>query len=93
LVGALVGTLGVKSIAMSREAAMISTEAIEQRKAYLEQTDAVARELGKLTIVSVRTLGYLAEGEPDAKLLDAIQLNSNDVLALQRQLRELWRRS
>jgi hypothetical protein len=93
LVGALVGTLGVKSIAMSREAAMISTEAIEQRKAYLEQTDAVARELGKLTIVSVRTLGYLAEGEPDAKLLDAIQLKSNDVLALQRQLRELWRRS
>jgi len=78
---------------MSREAAMISTEAIEQRKAYLEQTDAVARELGKLTIVSVRTLGYLAEGEPDAKLLDAIQLKSNDVLALQRQLRELWRRS
>ena len=72
---------------------MISTEAIEQRKAYLEQTDAVARELGRLTIVSVRTLGYLTEGEPDAKLLDAIQLKSNDVLALQRQLRELWRRS
>jgi hypothetical protein len=78
---------------IAAEAAMISTEAIEQRKAYLEQTEAVARELGKLTIVSVRTLGYLAEGEPNAKLLDAIQLKSNDVLALQRQLQELWRRS
>ena len=85
--------MGVKLIAMTREAAMFSKEAIEQRKAYLEQTDAVARELGKLTIVSVRTLGYLAEGEPDAKLLDAIQRKANEVLALQRQLRELWRRS
>jgi hypothetical protein len=72
---------------------MFSKEAIEQRKAYLEQADAVARELGKLTIVSVRTLGYLAEREPAAKLLDAIQLKSNEVLALQQRLRELWRRS
>jgi hypothetical protein len=63
------------------------------RKAYLEHAYAVARELGKLTIVSVRTLGFLAEGEPDAKLLDAIQLKANEVLALQRQSRELWRRS
>ena len=69
---------------------MFSKEAIEQRKAYLEQTEAVARELGKLTIVSVRTLGYLAEAEPDAKLLDAIQRKANEILTLQRQLREVW---
>jgi len=69
---------------------MFSKEVIEQRKAYLEQADAVARELGKLTSASLRTLGYLAEGEPDAKLLNAIQRKTNEILALQRQLRELW---
>ena len=66
---------------------MLSKEAVEQ---YLEQADAVARELGKLTSVSIRTFGYLAEGEPDAKLLNTVQQKSNDILALQRQLRELW---
>ena len=69
---------------------MFSKEAIEQRRAYLAQAEAVARELGKLTIASVRTLGYLGEDGPDGKLLDAIQRNSNEILALQRQLRELW---
>jgi len=69
---------------------VFSKEAIEQRKAYLEQADVVARELGKLTIASVRTLGYLAEMAPDTKLLDAIQQNSNEILTLQQQLRELW---
>jgi hypothetical protein len=65
-------------------------EVLEQRKVYLEQANSVARELGRLTNVSVRTLGYLAEAEPDAKLLDAIQRKGNEILALQRQLRELW---
>jgi hypothetical protein len=69
---------------------VFSKEAIEQRKAYIEQADVVARELGKLTIASVRTLGYLAEKTPDAKLLDTIQHNSNEILTLQQQLRELW---
>lgn len=69
---------------------MLSKEALEQRKAYLEQTDAVAREFGKLTSVSVRILGYLAESEPDAKLLDAIQRKTNDILALQQRVRDLW---
>ena len=69
---------------------VFSKEAIEQRKAYLEQADVVARELGKLTIASVRTLGYLAEMAPDAKLLDEIQQNSNEILTLQQRLRELW---
>jgi len=69
---------------------MFSKEAIEQRKAYLEQAEAVARELGKLTSVSVRTLGYLSEAEPEAKLLDTIQRKANEILALRRQLRELW---
>ena len=72
-------------------AAKFSKEFVEQRKAYLQQADAVARELGKLTSASVRTLGYLAETEPDAKLLDAVQRKANEVLALQWQLRELWR--
>lgn len=36
------------------EAAMRGKEAVEQCRAYLEQTNAVARELGKLTSVSVR---------------------------------------
>ncbi len=69
---------------------MFSTEAIEQRKAYLEQAEAVARELGKLTSAPVRTLGYLGDERPDNKLLDAVQRNSDEILALQRQLRELW---
>ena len=51
---------------------------------------AVSRELGKLTSASVRTLGFLAEGEPDAKLLDGIQRKSNEIAALQQQLRDLW---
>ncbi len=66
---------------------MLNKEAVEQ---YFEQADAVARELGKLTSTSLRTLGYLAEAEPDAKLLNAIQREANEILALQRQLRELW---
>ena len=70
---------------------MFSKEAIEQRRAYLDQADAVASELAKLTIASVRTLGYLGEDGPDTKLLDAIQRNSNEMLALQRQLREIWK--
>jgi hypothetical protein len=69
---------------------MLSKEDIEQRKAYLEHADAVARELDGLTNVSIRTLGYLEETTPDAKLLDAIQRKSNEILALQRQLRTLW---
>jgi len=68
----------------------LTKEEITQRLAYLEQADAVARELGKLTIVSVRTLGDLSETEPDAKVLDAIQRKSNEILVLHRQLRELW---
>jgi hypothetical protein len=69
---------------------MFSNDAIEQRKAYLEQAGAVARELGKLTSASVRALGYLGDVAPDNKLLDAIQQDSNEILALQQQLRELW---
>ena len=69
---------------------MFSKDAIEQRRAYLEQAGAVARELGKLTSASVRTLGYLGDVAPDNKLLDAIQQDSNEILALQQQLRELW---
>jgi enamine deaminase RidA (YjgF/YER057c/UK114 family) len=69
---------------------IFSNEFIEQRKAYLQQADAVARELGKLTSASVRTLGYLTEMEPDAKLLDTVQRKANEILVLQRQLRDLW---
>ena len=69
---------------------MFSNEAIEQRKAYLEQAGAVARALTKLTSVSMRTLGYLGDQDPDSKLLDAIQRKSNEFAALQQQLRELW---
>jgi hypothetical protein len=69
---------------------MFSKEDLEQRKAYLEQAEAVARELNKLTTASVRTLGYLGDQEPDSKLLDVIQRRSNEIVALQRQLRELW---
>jgi hypothetical protein len=70
---------------------IFSNEFIEQRKAYLQQADAVATELGKLTSASVRTLGYLTEMEPDTKLLDTVQRKANEILVLQRQLRELWR--
>jgi hypothetical protein len=69
---------------------MFSKEDLEQRKAYLEQAAAVARELNKLTTASVRTLGYLGDQGPDSKLLDAIQRKSNEIVALQRQLRDLW---
>lgn len=69
---------------------MFSKETIEQRKAYLKQAEAVAKELAKLTSVSMRTLGNLAQAEPDTKLLDAIQRKANEILALQQQLRELW---
>ena len=69
---------------------VFSKEAIEQRKAYLEQAEAVARELGKLTSASVRMLGFLGDEGTDNRLLDAIQRSSNEILALQRQLRELW---
>jgi hypothetical protein len=71
--------------------AIFSDEFIAQRKAYLEQADAVARELDKLTSVSVLTLGYLTDTEPDAKLLDTVQRRANEILALQRQLRKAWR--
>ena len=70
---------------------IFSNEFIEQRKAYLQQADAVARELGKLTSASVRTLGFLTEMDLDAKLLDSVQRKANEILVLQRQLRELWR--
>jgi hypothetical protein len=66
---------------------MLSKQAADQ---YFEQADAVARELGKLTSVSIRTLGYLPGTGADAKLLNTVQKKSNDILALQRQLRELW---
>lgn len=89
--GARSATLGVKLIVPLNEAMMFSKEAIEQRRAYLDQSDAVAKELGKLTIASVRTLAYLGEDGPDGKLLDAIQRNSNEILALQQRLRELWK--
>ena len=69
---------------------MFSKEAIEQRRAYLEQADAVAGELGKLTIASVRTLAYLGEDGPEGELLDTIQRNLNEILALSQQLRALW---
>ena len=68
---------------------MRGKEAVEQCRAYLEQTNVVARELGKLTSVSVRTPGFLSDADADAKLL-AIQVKSNEILALQRQLGELW---
>jgi hypothetical protein len=70
-------------------AVILSKEFFDQRKAYLYQADTVASELSKLMSVSVRTLGYLADVEADAKLLDAIQQKSNDILALQQQLRKL----
>ena len=73
-----------------RETMVFSKEAVEQRKAYVAQAEAVARELGKLTSASVRMLGFLGDEGPDNRLLDAIQRNSNEILALQRQLRELW---
>ena len=68
----------------------LGQEITEQRKAYLHQADAVVRELCRLASVCDRTLGFLTNTEADALLLDAIQQKSNDILALQRQLRELW---
>jgi len=58
---------------------MFSKDAIEQRKAYLEQAGAVARELGKLTSASVRMLGFLGDEGPDNRLLDAIQRSEQPV--------------
>ena len=63
---------------------------IDQRKAYLDQAEVVARELGRLASVSDRTLGSLTNTDADAQLLDAVHQKANDLLALQRQLRELW---
>ena len=68
----------------------LDEETIEQRKRYLHQADAVARELCRLTSVSDRTLGLLTDTEADAQLLDAIQQKSNDLLALQQRLHESW---
>jgi hypothetical protein len=65
-------------------------ELIEQRKAYLRQIDVVARELCRLTSVSDRALASLTDTEADAQLLETVRQKSNDLLALQRQLRELW---
>src|SRR5262245_6257038 len=69
-------------------AANLGKEIIDQRKAYLHQTDVVARELGRLASVSDRTLGSLTDTE--AQLLEAVHQKANEILALQRQLRELW---
>jgi len=71
-------------------AANLAKEIIDQRKAYLHQVDVVARELARLASVSDRTLGSLTGTEADAQLLDALHQKANDLLALQRQLRELW---
>jgi len=68
----------------------LGKEIIDRRKAYLHQADVVARELGRLASVSDRTLGLLADTEADTQLLDAVHQKANDLLALQRQLRELW---
>jgi hypothetical protein len=68
----------------------LGKEIIDQRKAYLLQAEVVARELGRLASVSDRTLGSLTHTEADAQLLDALHQKANDLLALQRQLRELW---
>jgi hypothetical protein len=65
-------------------------EIIEQRKKYLCQADAVARELCRLASVTDRTLGLVTDTEADAQLLDAVRQKSHDILALQQQLRELW---
>ena len=78
------------TIANANVAVIFSKGLSEQRQAYLCQADAVARELDKLMSVSLRTLGYLGDREADAKLLGAVQRKSNDILALQRQLRALW---
>jgi len=74
-------------------AASFDQELIEQRKVYLRQIDVVARELCRLASVSDRTLGFLTDTESDAQLLDAVRQKSNEILALQRQLRELWAQS
>jgi len=78
------------TISSANVAVIFSKGLTDQRQAYLCQADAVARELGKLMSVSLRTLGYLGDREADAKLLGAVQQKANDILALQRQLRELW---
>jgi recombinational DNA repair ATPase RecF len=75
---------------LERDIANLGKEIIDQRKAYLHQVEVVARELGRLASVSDRTLGLLTDTEADAQLLDAVHQKANDILALQRQLRELW---
>src|SRR5262245_11778550 len=65
-------------------------EIIDQRKAYLVQAEVVARALGRLASVSDRTLGSLPGSEADAQLLEALHQKSAEILALERQLRELW---
>jgi hypothetical protein len=55
-----------------RETMVFSKEATEQRKAYLEQAEAVARELGKLASASVRMLGFLGDEGPDKRRLGPI---------------------
>jgi len=78
------------SISSRNIAVDLGREIIEQRTAYLCQADAVVKELCRLASVCDRTLGFLTNTEADALLLDAIQQKANDILALQRQLRELW---
>src|SRR5262249_40370827 len=68
----------------------LGKEIIDQRKAYLHQAEVAARALGRLASVSDRTLGLLTNTEADAELLEALHQKSNEILALQRQLRELW---
>ena len=71
-------------------AANFPKEIIDQRKAYLVQAETVARALGRLASVSDRTLGSLPGTEADAQLLEALHQKSAEILALERQLRELW---
>ena len=68
----------------------LAKEIIAQRKAYLAEADVVARALGRLASVSDRALGSLTGTEADAQLLESLHQKSNEILALQRQLRELW---
>src|SRR5215813_13601983 len=76
--------------ALDRSVANLPKEIIDQRKAYLFQAEMVARELGRLASVSDRILGSLTGTDADAQLLEALHQKSNEILALQRQLRELW---
>jgi hypothetical protein len=78
-------TISGENLAVNRD-----EEIIEQRMKYLCQADAVARELCRLASVSDRTLVLLTDTGADAQLLDAVQQKSNDILALQQQLRDLW---